>query len=156
MTSDARPDEYEALLPCPHCDGKANVVAGKFLQVRCQDCVCGTGCYAVDAVGRASAIAAWNLRDHVEAMLAEVRAEVERHKWNHQQANELTVSVQEKWEAEIADRDRTIAEQAAELEALKERLSRSMLIAGNPPHKPSSGSLSAPKHWPHNGGSNAK
>ena len=55
------------------------------------------------------------LRDHVEAKLAEVRAEVERHKWNHRQANELTVSVQEKWEAEVA-------EQAAVIERLREAL----------------------------------
>ena len=59
-----KPNEPEGLEPCPFCGGEANIERSTFstVQARCAECVCGTGLYAGDKIGRQNAIAAWNRR----------------------------------------------------------------------------------------------
>ena len=114
-------DEYEALMPDAalwrHLDLPPSEVA-KRVHAVIEAKLAEVWDRREDAV--ASMREARAERDSFRDQLAEVRAEVDRHKWNHQQSNELIASMLEKWEAEVADRDRTIAEQAAELAKLRE------------------------------------
>jgi hypothetical protein len=116
MTSEARPDEYEALEPCPNpwCNSTtAPVLVALKREGWRVACACGVSTHR--ASSEAEAIATWSRRDHVEAKLAEVRAERDDY---HKAALRHREQVQLQIEA-LADRDRTIAEQAAELAKLR-------------------------------------
>jgi Lar family restriction alleviation protein len=65
-------DELMALLPCPFCGGEAEVIwYDGFPCIRCKtyDCGCGTGMHS--SGGEAKAIAAWNRRTELPALIAE-------------------------------------------------------------------------------------
>jgi hypothetical protein len=77
MTSE--PDEYEALEPCPNpwCNSTTAPVPVALKREGWRvACACGVSTHR--ASSEAEAIAAWNRRDHVEAKLAEARADLAR------------------------------------------------------------------------------
>lgn len=89
--------------------------------------------------GETEGYAAAVLREHIESALAEVRAENERlaKAWEAQHAEKVREKAEAKlwfdkaqeWKAALADRDRTIAEQAAEIERGKGALKHALQFA---------------------------